>query len=221
MISKSFWLSLILALLFLPLSGLGALNKAYFLRDDPADQNLYDKYRNAVLYYYGVTGDSALLHILKGQFKRYPEYVQSLEYTHTLPRDNRVRRFFCPIVGVVQLNANVTIRNGRYESTIYELDPYISFRWANWPWNHYLMTSLAVGEGISYASSVPAVEKKDNNNTKRLLNYLMLEATFAAPAYPRLQLVARIHHRSGAFGLYGANNTGSNVVGLGLRYLFD
>jgi hypothetical protein len=49
----------------------------------------------------------------------------------------------------------------------------------------------------------------------------MLEAAFALPAYPQIQVVGRIHHRSGAFGLYRAGNTGSNAVGIGIRYLFD
>jgi hypothetical protein len=132
-----------------------------------------------------------------------------------------VRRFFNPIVGVVQVAGAMTMRNGSNQNTIYEIDPYINFRWANLPWNHYVSTSFSIGEGISYVSSVPFIEKKDNQNTKRLLNLLIFEATFAAPSYPQLQLVARIHHRSGAYGLYHAGNTGSNDVGLGIRYLFD
>jgi hypothetical protein len=34
-------------------------------------------------------------------------------------------------------------------------------------------------------------------------------------------LAARIHHRSGAYGLYHAKNAGSNVVGIAIKYLFD
>jgi hypothetical protein len=113
------------------------------------------------------------------------------------------------------------MRNGSHEAVIFEFEPYIAFRWANFPWNHYINTSFALGEGVSYASSIPALESRDNENTKRLLNYMLVEASFAAPAYPRLQLVARIHHRSGAYGLYHAGNTGSNDIGLGIRYLFD
>ena len=50
---------------------------------------------------------------------------------------------------------------------------------------------------------------------------MVVELTIASPRYPRLQLVMRIHHRSGAFGLYHAGNTGSNDLALGIRYLFD
>ncbi|NNK49546.1 MAG: hypothetical protein HKP01_11805 [Gemmatimonadetes bacterium] len=43
--------------------------------------------------------------------------------------------------------------------------------------------------------------------------------TLALPSLPYLQLVGRIHHRSGAFGLFGdAQESGSNTVGLGIRW---
>lgn len=198
-----------------------SLNKTTAPLSYPADQKLYDLYPWAATYYYGITGTDALGSILTGTFTRWPEHIQSLEISRTLAEDNIVRRFFRPIVGVVQLAANVTVRNGSNQPTIYEFDPYIAFRWANLPWNHYINTSLAIGEGISYATSVPSIERRYSDNTKRLLNYLMLEATFALPNHPRIQLIARIHHRSGAYGLYHASNSGSNDIGLGLRYLFD
>lgn len=183
-------------------------------------QLLYDQYPQAFLYYYGITASDPLARIVKGEFHRWPEHGHSFELAHTLSPNNWLRSLVSPLVGVVQLAGNVTIRSGSNESTIYEFDPYLSFRWANWPWNNTINTSFAIGEGISYASSVPSLEKMDNNNNKRLLNYLMLEATAALPRYPLLQLVFRIHHRSGAYGLYHAGNTGSNEVGLGIRYLF-
>lgn len=186
----------------------------------PQNQTLYDKFPHSLFYYYGVTVTDPLARMFT-DMHRWPEHINSLEYSYTLSKYNPVRRFFCPLVGVVQLAMNITQRNGRNENTIYEFDPYITFRWANLPWNHLINTSFAIGEGISYASSYPSLEKKSNHNTKRLLNYLMLEVSIASPYYPRLQFVARIHHRSGAFGLYHAGNTGSNVIGAGVRYLFD
>lgn len=189
----------------------------------PQAQKLYDYYPWSVLYYYGVTVDNALFQALTfNHLKRWPEHIQTVEIAHTLSEENFLRRLVSPIVGVVQIAGNVTVRNGDDENTVYEVDPYLIFRWANLPWNHYVNTSFALAEGVSYASSIPAIEKKGHTeDTKRLLNYLMFEATFAPPSYPQLQLVARVHHRSGAFGLYGAGNVGSNDIGLGIRYLFD
>ncbi len=187
----------------------------------PQGQKLYDRYPWAATYYYGVTGSDPLVRIFETEFHRWPEHIQSLELAHTLDESNPFRHFFSPLVGVVQVASDVTMRTGRNEPSIYEFDPYVAFRWANLPWNNYVNTSLALGEGISYATSVPTLEKKDNQFTKRLLNYLMFEATFALPNDPQLQFVVRIHHRSGAYGLYHAGNTGSNDVGIGVRYLFD
>lgn len=188
----------------------------------PKGQKLYDRYPWAVTYYYGFTVDNQLLQVLvMHNLKRWPENIQSLELTRTLSEENVVRRFFSPLVGITQINANFTVRNGKGENRIYEFDPYISWRWANLPWNHYVNTSFAIGEGVSYASSVPAIEREGNDHLKHLINYLMFEATFAAPNYPRWQFVARVHHRSRAYGLYQADNSGSNDIGVGIKYLFD
>jgi hypothetical protein len=187
----------------------------------PEGQHLYDRYPWSIAYYYGITGSDALGRMIQGQFHRWPEHIQSAELAYTLNKENRVRRFFSPVVGVVQLAGNFTVRTGSNEPTIYEVDPYIAFRWANFPWNQYLNTSFALGEGISYTSSIPTLEKKSSEDTKRLLNYMLIEFTFAVPQYPLLQLMFRVHHRSGAFGLYRAGNTGSNDIGLGIKYLFD
>jgi len=194
---------------------------APFLAAWPQGEYLYDAYPNSALYYYGVTTEDALGSMFVGKIHRWPEHIQSIELTHTLSRENFLRRLVYPLVGVVQVSANFTVRNGAGEPTIYEFNPYVEGRWTNFPWNNVISTSFAIGEGISYDTSIPTLEKKSSDNTKRLLNYLMLEATLALPDNPRWQLVARIHHRSGAFGLYHAGNTGSNDVGLGIRYLFD
>lgn len=187
----------------------------------PCGQQLYDHYPWAATYYYGITASDALARIVKGELHRWPEHMQSLEIARTLATDNFLRRLVRPLVGVVQVAGNFSVRTGSKQSTSYEFDPYLQFRWANWAWNNYVNTSLAIGEGVSYVTVVPAIERRYSNDTKRLLNYLMLEATLAPPSHPRLQLVIRVHHRSGAYGLYHAGNSGSNDLGLGLRYLVD
>lgn len=188
---------------------------------DPTDQTLYEQYPWSVMYYYGVTVNAPLVRVIGlSHLERWPEHIQSAELVHTLDEDNFLRRLVEPIVGLVQVAGNFTVRDGKDQHTIYEFDPYIIFRWANLPWNDKVTTSFAFAEGVSYDTSISSIERRDNSNTKRFLNYLMFEATMAIPENPRLQLVYRIHHRSGAYGLYRAGNTGSNDVGVGLRYLF-
>lgn len=98
-------------------------------------------------------------------------------------------------------------------------------RWLRFPWDRHLDTSVAVGEGLSYATRVPAVERDLHGEvvgldspTSRLLNYLMIEAAFGLPSHPRWDLNVRLHHRSGAFGLFNDVHGGSNTICVGLRY---
>src|SRR3990167_5357028 len=199
-----------------------AIKPPVFTPKKASDLSLYDQNPWSVMYYYGITLNNPLIDLLTlHNLSRWPEHIQSFEFAYTLNEANKVRRFFNPVVGVVQIAGNITLRNGKNEHTIYEFDPSIQFRWANFPWNHIINTSFALGEGISYDTSIPSVEKKENSHTKRLLNLMIVEVTVALPNHPRLQLIGRIHHRSGAYGLYHAGNTGSNDLALGIRYLFD
>src|SRR5687768_11786286 len=79
------------------------------------NQQLYNQYPWMVTYYYGITVSDALVRIFEGDFHRYPEHVQSLELAHTLNSNNVIRRFFSPVVGVVQIAGNLTVRNGSNE----------------------------------------------------------------------------------------------------------
>ncbi len=93
-------------------------------------------------------------------------------------------------------------------------------RWHEFPWNNYVNTSFAVGDGISYYTKISNVEKKDDENAQHALNYLMFELTLGLPQYPKWDLMLRIHHRSSAFGLIGPSGSGSNFVCGGIKYSF-
>src|SRR5579872_1594518 len=85
--------------------------------DYPQGQKLYDRYPNSFLYYYGITGSDPFIRIARGEFHRWPEHIQSVEFAHTLSEENIVRRFFSPLVGVVQLAGVGTVRTGSNENT--------------------------------------------------------------------------------------------------------
>ena len=91
-------------------------------------------------------------------------------------------------------------------------------RWHYFPWNKYVDTSFAVGDGFSYYTEVSEVEEEDDEDAQRALNYLLIEVALGLPEYPKWDLVLRIHHRSSVFGLYGAG--GSNFVGAGIKFSF-
>ncbi len=102
--------------------------------------------------------------------------------------------------------------------TFWEFNGVIIGRWHAFPWNKYLNTSFAVGDGFSYYTEVSKVEKEDDEDAQRTLNYLMFELALGLPQYPRWDMVVRIHHRSSIFGLYGAG--GSNYVTGGIKFSF-
>jgi len=105
------------------------------------------------------------------------------------------------------------------EQTNWEFTGSVNLRWVVFPWNEYVETTAAIGEGLSWATQIPALEKADptNSDNSQLLNYILVEVTFAVPASP-WSLVTRIHHRSGVWGLFG--HSGSNVLEAGIRYRF-
>ena len=93
-------------------------------------------------------------------------------------------------------------------------------RWLPLPWDRTLDTSFAVGAGLSFASEVPEIEEQEHEDTARLLMYLVFEATLSHPRLPRWSLVGRLHHRSGAFGLFHDVRSASNGLALGIKHAF-
>ena len=102
--------------------------------------------------------------------------------------------------------------------TFWEFNGLIIGRWHAFPWDKYVDTSLAVGDGLSCYTEISKVEKDDDDDAQKTLNYLLFELALGLPQYPRWDLVARIHHRSSVFGLYGAG--GSNYVTGGIKFSF-
>ncbi len=85
--------------------------------------------------------------------------------------------------------------------------------------------NIAFGEGISYAFTAPDLEHGKNGirgvDTYKFENLLLFELELAHKQFEQVHLVGRIHHRSGGYGLITPRNTGSNYLGLGLRYDFE
>ncbi len=102
----------------------------------------------------------------------------------------------------------------------WEFNGLVVARWLPFPWDHVIDTSFAVGEGLSYATQTPEVEARSHDETSKFLDYLMFEFAFSLPSRPEWSLITRIHHRSGAYGLFDGVHGASNAWGVGLRYAF-
>jgi hypothetical protein len=119
-----------------------------------------------------------------------------------------------------ELEAQVVQHSGRQDHQEFNL--LLNARWSRFPWDNFIDTSAALGWGQSFATTVPPLEPRSDRDEQstRLLNYLLVEIDFAPPSRPEWGLVLRLHHRSGVFGLYNGVNGGSNFIGAGIRYQF-
>jgi hypothetical protein len=81
--------------------------------------------------------------------------------------------------------------------------PIVSFRWHPFPWDPLVDTSFAWGIGPSYATREPEVEIDISDETSQWLIYWYGEVTFGPPA-ASWEVLFRLHHRSGGFGLVTA-----------------
>lgn len=179
----------------------------------------------SILLYRGSTATQAFAELLGGKYNSAGEDLYTAELAYTLDQSNVIRKFFRPVFDLVQVAGNVTYRHDyNQHDDVTEGNLYLIWRFTKFPWEHYLKNSIAIGDGISYASHSPYADRNPAipaSNYSKLLNYLMLEVTFAAPLYPALQLALRIHHRCTVWGTFPKKaNAGSTSIGLGVRYYF-
>jgi len=78
--------------------------------------------------------------------------------------------------------------------------------------------NVAIGNGVSYAFSLPRLENGYNGRTTQLLNYMVVELEFEHQQMPNVQFVLNLHHRCSAWGLFGPAGAGSNYFGAALRF---
>lgn len=186
--------------------------------------NVYDKYKWGFLGYIGGMTNSELYHDMYFDWQGLgPGTLYVFEVDRQLSVDNWARKLFSKVVSTIELAANVTYETDP-TGPLEEFNPYFIFRWREFPWNQKVLTTFAVGEGVSWASHNPEreirTEEKADSATK-FLNYLMVETTFSLPSHPEWQIMYRLHHRSGVFGLYCPGRSGSTAAGLGVRYWIE
>lgn len=174
--------------------------------------------------FYGRMTDTILNRVLRfkdielGQAKLY-----SLEGAYQLAPDNLLRRFLQPALSTIFVGVNGTYEDD-LNGTIYEFNPFLMLRWQHFPWDKYIVTTFDFGEGLSFASGLPERETRDiqkAENARKFLNLLIFEVTAALPSHPDWQIVYRIHHRSGVFGLFSPGITGSTAIQIGIRHQFN
>ena len=86
-----------------------------------------------------------------------------------------------------------------------------------------LRARIGAGLGFSYAFGTPTYEdgsEEDPNRRWRFQNYNAFEVEMGHAAWRDTTLVARVHHRSGLYGLIAPKRVGSNFVALAVRHQF-
>jgi hypothetical protein len=96
--------------------------------------------------------------------------------------------------------------------------PILTARWSRFPWSDAFDMSAAYGLGLSWTSEKPVLEVQSEGDSEQLMAYWMIELDAALPV-PDWRVVARLHHRSTAYGLFG-DDGGSNALVLGMRRAF-
>lgn len=174
-----------------------------------------------VMVYYGQTTKNTLGQVIGFNAEIDKERLYSFEIGRVNDSCGNANHWLGHFWGRTEFLLNFTYHDDRLGvGSIYEYIFYFRAHWTHFPWNHYVYTTFAIGEGVSYISDIPVREQRESDEPKNFLNYLMFEVSFAHPCHKEIELVLRIHHRSGVFGLYNANNSGATAVGLGLRYYF-
>jgi hypothetical protein len=103
-----------------------------------------------------------------------------------------------------------------------ELWAALYFRYRGFPWDKYLVTSFALSTGLNWATGISDVEqdRARDGEGSQLMHYFAPEITFALPSHPNTELLFRIHHRSGVFGLISDAWGGAQYATVGLRVRF-
>lgn len=122
---------------------------------------------------------------------------------------------------ILRAEAEGQIVNHSGDQDHWEFNSVFILRWLPFFWDDYIDTSVAMGGGLSYATKEPKIETEKNDETAKLLCYYMAEIDFMIPGRSNWSIFGRLHHRSGAWGLFDGVHGGSNILCAGVKYRFD
>ena len=191
----------------------------------PDSRDTWVQYPWSVAAYGAQKSEENLGHTLVFMFQPQHVYLFAGEIGYAMKPTMWLQRWLRYIRAHAEINMNLAYTND--QRAIWYFNPFVSIVFDNFiPKNRYFNLYFEVGEGISYATSIPYYERKPKHDiySTNLLNYLMFELGVTIPRYPRVAVFFRVHHRSGAWGLYypykDGDAVGSNFYGLGVRYRF-
>ncbi len=100
----------------------------------------------------------------------------------------------------------------------------IYVRYTAFPWNNFIYTTLGLSTGLNYATGISDFEKEhsklDPPAGTHIQHFFSPELTFAMPDHKERQLIVRLHHRSGAYGIVSGALSGATYLTAGIRLWF-
>lgn len=165
----------------------------------------------SVFAYGGKWTDTRFVHVIRGK----TEFRGSYVWVTGVSRKIYDFHEYLGMEGELNIAKNSGLQNH------WEFNGAVILRWNAFPWDRYVNTSLAYGLGLSHALERPPIEEEPHRRAARTIVFMPAELTFAPPESRESpwEVIVRIHHRSGAFGVV-KDAGGSNFVTLGLRYRF-
>ncbi|MBV8977756.1 MAG: hypothetical protein JO261_09765 [Alphaproteobacteria bacterium] len=94
----------------------------------------------------------------------------------------------------------------------------VGFRFDEFPWSDSVRTTFAIYTGPSYAPNAVIIKDPVPHQDPKFLNFVSVEA--GVGLYRKTDVVLRIYHRSGAWGLYSNTADVGTMIGIGLRRRF-
>lgn len=143
------------------------------------------------------------------------------KYMHGVGLSRQLKRFWTHFT--IEMEGMFVKHHGRHDEGYQHYEEYVLaflLRYDHFPWNEFIHTSLAIGDGFSLTSKLAKSEVQSRGKSRRFLNYLTVELAFTLPKRPEYSLVYKIHHRSGVAGLFGGVKGASDFYVLGLRHRF-
>ncbi len=163
--------------------------------------------------YYGRFSDTVLIENLRFDH----DFENSNVYVLSLGKElGRYKEWIA-----VEVEGQVGHHTGRQDHQ--EFNVALTLRYLPFIWDRVVDTSFAFGNGVSYATGIPALEEEaaGDDQANQWLYYILVEWAFSLPSHPQWDLFWRVHHRSGIYSRWAGEDAVSNFVGLGIRYRFS
>ena len=157
-----------------------------------------------LIVYYGKFADEKFLDIIK---------IRPIQYRSSYIGVVGINYPLVSLIGPIGLEAEWHLAQHQGLQTHVETNGLLIARLGDETWP----VSIAYGGGLSLASETPRLETEDEESNP-LLYYMMVEIDFRLPsALNHLRMLLRVHHRSGAFGIFCSETCGSNFITLGFK----